>query len=220
MRRRLHTSGNKEAGNVLFYVFMAVGLMAALTFAYVKDSRENLASQGAVRIAEELFVQGNLIRAAIQQCVMEFPQGGGDLAPAPPAAVDGVITAADNPNNPYPLNPSSALNPRAPAGIAAAANDNVRNLTCVGAPAGEANMFQATNNQGRFLPPPPSGFTEWKYQNTAAGVYLQITAPTEAAALQALDRLMTKFGTCQADLNYGACGAGCFTVWALRAACP
>ncbi len=213
---------------MLFYIFLAIGLMAALIYAFAKDSRENYASQSAVRITEEIFAQGNAIRSVVQQCAMEYPGGGGNMDDTAGSA--GIIDAADNPNNPYPINPSSALNATAPAGcttttnavgcIAAAADDKAKYLTCVGAPIGATNMFQGTNNQGRFLPPPPGGFGEWTYANDANGVYLQIISPGDAASLAALTRLMTKFNTCQADLNYGACGAGCFTLWILRSACP
>lgn len=208
----------RERGNAMFYVFLAVGLMAALTYAFVKDSRENMASQSSVRIAEDLYSQVNMIRAAVVQCAMEYPGGGGDIAPA--GGPNGVIDPADNPNNPYPINPSSDLNPNAPAAIAAAADDTVKYLTCVGAPASSAYMFSGTNNQGRFLPPPPNGFTEWVYVNDANGVRIKITAPTDAASTNALTRLMNKFSTCQADLNYGGCGATCFTAWVQRNVCP
>jgi len=212
------SSLNKQSGNVLFYIFLAVGLLGALTYAFVKDSRENFAAQTAVSIAEAIFVQSNLIRSGIQQCAMEFPQGGGDMNGS------GVIDTADNQNNPYPINPNSVLNTtRVVNGvvdpIAAAPDNKAKYLTCVGAPSAEANMFQGTNNQGRFLPPPPAGFTEWVYANDTNGVYLQITAPSDAASVNALNRIMTKFATCQADLDYGSCGARCFTVWVLRKVC-
>jgi hypothetical protein len=220
-------SGN-ESGNVLLYVFLAVGLLAALTYAYVKDSRENAASQGSVRITEELFSQANMIRSAVMQCAMEYPGGGGNMDDTGGSA--GKIDNADNPNNPYPINPSSALNAKAPAGctttssasgcVSAAANDQVRNLTCVGAPLGSTNMFQGANNQGRFLPPPAAGFTEWTYVNDTNGVYIQTTGSNDGTTSLALSRFMNKFATCQADLNYAGCGANCLTVWIQRNACP
>ena len=209
-----------EGGNVLFYIFLAVGLLAALTYAFVKDSRENYASQSAVSIAESLAVQANTIRSAVQQCVMEFPQGGGDMN------ADGVIDTNDNWNNPYPLNPGNVLVAKQIAGctttssaagcVNAAGNDYARNLTCVGAPIGQVNMFQGTSNAGLLLPPPPSGFPEWTYFNNTDGVYLRTTAPADAASVNAINRLMTKFATCQADLNYGGCGAACITIWITR----
>ncbi len=209
-------SSISQAGNALLYVLLAVGLLAALTYSYAKDSRENYAAQSSIHIAEELFAQINMIRAAVIQCTLEYPGGGGDMN------CDGVISASDNPNNPYPLNPSNALNLQAGAGlsctagpapggctasgnasgcIAVAGNDNVRNLACIGAPAGTAYMFQGTGNEGRFLPPPPSGFSEWTYVNNVNGVYIQITAPSDAAAIQALNRLMDKFTSTQANIS-------------------
>lgn len=208
-----------QAGNVLFYVFLAVGLIGALTYSFVKDSRENFAAQNAVQVAEALFVQTNMIRGAVQQCIMEFPEGGDGLCGGFSCADlnrDGVISSLDNVNLPYPLNPTSTLNPNAKAGLAAAATDDARNLSCVGAPASSALMFTGASNQGRFLPPPPSGFSEWKYQNDANGVYIQITSPNDAASLDALARLRNKFNTCQAEINYASCGTNCFTAWLLR----
>jgi len=219
----------KNSGNVLFYVFMAVGLIAALTYAFLKDSRENFASQNAVNIAESLYAQVNMVRSAVQQCVMEYPEGGegtcgGSVvacgnAPCSCADLnhDGVIDSTnDNPNIPYPLNPSSTLNPNSRA-AATVGTDYVRNLSCVGALPASALMFQGANNQGRFLPPPPPGFPEWTYANTTAdGVYIQIIAPGDTAAINAITRLRNKFNTCQAEVNYGGCGARCFTAWLLR----
>lgn len=229
------SASRSQAGNVLFYVFLAVGLMAALTYAFVKDSRENYASQSAVRIAEELFVQVNTIRSAVQQCAMEFPEGGAGVTGGGRSYADlngdSVIDNTDNPNLPYPLSPSSALLTNALAGctstgsapgcIAATGDGNnyARNLTCVGAPLAEVNIFQGNSTQGRFLPPPPPEFSEWSYLNDANGVYVQITANPDAAAVNALNRLKTKFNDCQATFDYNGCGARCLTVWILRASC-
>lgn len=207
----LQNKNRLEKGNVLFYVFIAVALLGALTFAFTKDSRESYSAQRAVQIAEDLFVQANMIRSAAVECTIEYPAGGGDLD------LSGVIDATDNPNNPFPINPSSVNTPNAPAGLAAAGNDNVRNLTCVGAPAARANMFQGSKNQGRFLPPPPSGFAEWVYVNNNAGVRITITGPNSAMAIDALTRLKNKFDDCQAALDTGT---RTLTVWIHRVSCP
>ncbi len=194
---------------------MAIGLLSALTYAFVKDSRENFSTQNSMKVAESIYVQANVIRSVIQQCIMEYPQGGGDLDS------DGFINTTDNTNTPYPLEPSNALNPNAPAGIVAAANDDVRYLTCVGAPTGQAAIFEGAGNRGRFLPPPPSGFNEWTYNNSAVGVYIQITPKSnDIGTINAVERVVDRFANCQADLNYGACGVGCLTVWVNRANCP
>lgn len=198
-----------QSGSVIVYILIAVALLAALTFSFTRDSRQNVSSQVAFRLAEELYVQANLIRATIVECAAEYPNGGGDLDG------DNDIDANDNPNNPYPVNPSFVDNPHG-----AAANDDVRNLSCTGAPTGKANIFQGSKNKGRFLPQPPSGFSEWEYDNDANGVRIRITAPASATGIDTLSRIMSKFSTCQADLNYGACGAQCLTVWVHRIACP
>lgn len=208
-----------NSGNVLFYVFMAMGLIAALTYAFLKDSRENFSAQNAVNVSETLYAQVNMIRSAVQQCIMEYPEGGEGASGGFSYADlnhDGVINATDNPNLPYPINPSSALNPFARAALAAAADDSVKYLTCVGAPATNARLFQGTSNQGRFLPPPPNGFTEWTYFNDANGVYIQTVAPNNSGAIDALGRLRNKFNTCQAEINFASCGTRCFTAWLLR----
>lgn len=193
-----------QRGNVLLYILLAVGLLAALTYSYVQDSRENYSSQQSIHLAEQLFSQINMIKSAVIQCTLEYPMGGGDTDN------DGSIGTTDNPNNPYPLNPSSALNASRKIGawpgvsdpIAAAANDYVRNLTCVGAPAAAAYIFQGSGNQGRFLPPPPPGFTEWSYTNDSTGVFITITASaTDAAAQSALTRIQSKFTSSQASVT-------------------
>lgn len=198
-------------GSVLFYILIAIALLAALTFSMVKDSRQGTSTQVSYKSAEELYVQVNSIRSAIAECALEYPGGGGDLDG------DGTIeaTADDNPNNPYPVNPTHLNNPH---GVAA--DDTVRNLSCTGAPAGKANIFQGANNKGRLLPPPPQDFAEWTYINDANGVRIQIIG-SGSAAPDTLSRLMAKFSACQADLDYGSCGATCFTAWVQRnVACP
>lgn len=215
----------KNSGNALLYVFIAVGLLGALTYSFVKGSRENYAVQNAARIAEEMYVQTNLMKSSVMQCRMEYIEGGGDLDD------DGAINSSDNANAAYPLAPSDPLHVNAPAGctatsgkagcITAAANDDARNLKCVGAPIGAVNMFTGQNNSGSFLPPKPQGFQEWQYKNDANGVYLQITAEPENFLYETtLTRLLDKFVTCQADINYNNCGANCFTAWIKRNACP
>lgn len=198
-----------ERGSVLFYIFIAIGLLGALTYAFVKDSREGTSSQMSFRVAEDVYVQVNTIRASIVECTVEYPGGGGDIDG------DGDIDATDNPNSPYPVNPSHPDNPH---GVAA--DDKVKNLSCTGAPAGKANIFQGAQNRGRFLPPPPTGFGDWEYINDADGVRIRIITTSDAAALAALPRVMSRFATCQADLDYDSCGAGCFTAWLQRTACP
>ena len=212
---------------------LAVGLLAALTYSYVKDSKENITSQNAVQVAETLYSQINMIKSAVVECVDEYPGGGGDMNN------DGVIDTSDNANNPYPLNPSNALNlkavssstnPATNSGCSvtgatgcipqeASGYDYVSDLYCIGAPPGAAAMFSGTSNQGRYIPPPPTGFndtaapTGWVYKNNstfggAGGVYIQITGDGSPTASVALTRLLAQFTTKQASV-----AGNTLTVW-------
>lgn len=202
-------SSRGARGSVLFYILMAVALIGALSFVVMEDSDSTVSTQVAQNTASELYAQANLIRAAVTECVLEFPGGGGDLDG------DNDIDAADNANTPYPLEPNDALNPGGAAG-----NDQVRNLKCLMSSSTARNMFQGAGNRGQLLPPPPSGYTEWTYFNTVAdGVGMEITAPLSATHLDALTRFMRKFSSCQAALDYGSCGVTCLTVWIDRPSC-
>lgn len=209
-----------ERGNALLYVLLAVGLLGALTYFYAEDSRENYSSQAAISISENLYAQANMIKSAVVQCTLEYPAG---------AVLNGNIVnnpATDNPNTPYPIAPSSALNASRQLGnppvsdpIAAAANDQVRNLTCIGAPSSLAFMFTGANNQGRYLPPIPSDFTDWVYGNDLTsgpsgkgGVYIQTTGNGDAASVSALQRLIAKYvQPTQASLS-----GNTITIWILN----
>ena len=210
-----HAAFSGERGSVLFYIFLAMGLLAALTYSFVKDSRQNLTAQVGSKVAEELNIQVNVIRSAIMECTIEYPEGGDGTDPNHNIDLDGDAGTTDNENNPFPVNPDYAHNPH---GVAA--NNNVRNLSCTGAPSNRANIFQGTQNKGRFLPPPPSGFSEWKYINDSDGVRIEIDGSAGGASAEnALQRLASKFDACHADRT--TCSTGCFTVWIDRTlACP
>lgn len=223
----------KNSGNALFYVFMAIGLLGALTYSFTKGTKENYSVQNAARVAEELYVQSNLIKSSVLQCTMEYGKyfsEAGEVGNPADLNGDGAVNADDNNNVPFPLEPTDALNENAPAGctkksgaagcISRAADNNVKNLACVGAPIGSAYIFNGENNSGAFLPPPPSGFENWTYRNNNNGVYLQIMgSANNATAAATLIRLKAKYANCQADINYGNCGETCFTVWIKRTTC-
>lgn len=201
-----------QRGNVLFYIFIAIGLLGALTFAMTRQTGQNVNVQMGHRAAEDLYVQAASIRAAIVECIIQYPQGGdGPDNNNPDIDGDGDTDDTDNPNNPYPIEPNKAFNPH---GVAA--NIQVRNVSCTAAPTTEANIFQGSNNRGRFLPPPPSGFGEWTYHNDTNGVRIQIIGTGGATVVDAITRLRSKFALCQAEVNFATCGATCITVWIMR----
>lgn len=192
----------RQKGSVLFYIFIAIGLLSALTLSLVNTSKEGITTQTAQRMTENLYVQANGIKSAILECVHTYPSGG-------------AVDPADNPNVPYPLDPSDENNPEEEAG-----NDQVRHLQCPGAPSGHHAIYDGVGTTGRFLPQQVNGFSEWIYQNGSNGVYIQTTGQNEQAITTALARLQTRFDTCEAELNYGGCGATCLTIFLLRVVCP
>lgn len=203
----------------MFYIFLAIGLLAALTAFFVQGSQISVSTQMANKIAQELYAQSNMIRAALQECTLEHPEGGGDIAPL--GSPDGVIDANDNPNHPWPLNPSTALaNSLAP--VTAFAGDEVRSVGCLNgtaSPTTKELIFSGTNNKGRYLPPPPAGWGEWMYDNDGTdGVSLFITPPSSATDIAAANILATKFNLalCQATWS----GSGNFIIWIKKNSCP
>ncbi len=202
-------SDRSQRGSALFYIFLAIGLLAALTFTYVQDSRQTSNTQTVYQISENIYGQANIIRAAVMECVIAYPEGGGDLDG------DTDIDNDDNANRPYPIDPSDATNPDG-----AAADDQARHMQCPGAPAGKRIIFEGAGTIGRFLPPPPSGFGQWLYTNDADGVYITIIGNNTSNALQVVSRLSSKYDTCEAQVNKDACGASCLSIYLRRASCP
>ncbi len=59
---------NSQSGNVLFIIFIAVALMAALTMALMSGGGDQAISMSADRISQELRAQAQSIRSAIVEC--------------------------------------------------------------------------------------------------------------------------------------------------------
>ena len=144
---------SQQSGSVIFYIFLAVALMALLTYSVVQSSRSSGVTQSSYRMAETLFSQVNGISAAIRECAITYPGGGGDL--------DGDldVDTDDNDNAPYPLTANDANNPTAPGGGVVS---DLRDIQCPGAPAAERFIYSGSGagSVGRFLPPPQNGFGE------------------------------------------------------------
>jgi hypothetical protein len=218
-----------ERGAVMFYIFLAISLLASLTFFFTNNTDTNTDAQSANRIAQELFAQSSVIRSAAVECTLKHPEGGGDIHPA--GAPDGDIDYEDNPNPPFPLSPSSAVNNAvvdAGDNTTSYATDDARYISCLYDDDGttrKQSVFQGSGSQGRTLPPPPTGWPEWQYTNVdtdgdksdaADGVSISIVPPSGGIA--AANILATKFNLtlCQATWT----GSGTFTIWIEKATCP
>lgn len=192
-----------QSGSIIIYIFVAIGLLAALTYSFVNSSRENVTTQIGYRAAEDLGSQAMLIKSVITGCVLEFSRGGIDLNG------DGIINSADNPPNlnfPYPVNPTLSQNPH---GVSA--DNRVENVTCTYAPHGQNMLFRGGNV---FLAPIPAGFSDWIYTNNASGVYFETTAPNSAAGQEALRRAAARFPGCSSEIIDST-----LRIWLLRKNC-
>lgn len=174
---------HSERGSALVYILIAIALLAALTATFMDSSSQQTSSQNSFKAMNELQSQANLIRSAIEECVLKYP--GGDSA---------IMSA---PNMPYPINPSSTyLTAPRPA------TDLVSGLRCPGDPGNSADhkaIFGATS--GKFLPPPPNLFDPWLYYNGSDGVFFYTkTNKTDAYLQDALSKLNDDFSGCEVDI--------------------
>lgn len=202
---------NAEAGSVLFYIFIAIGLLGALTLSFIDSSREGATAQSAEQMAITLYSQANAIRSDIVACMNKYPNSV-DLDS------DGDIDSNDNPNPPYPLAPSNVNNPNG-----AAADDYVSDLQCPGAPSGQAGIYASGGTSGQTAPSDISGFTKWRYKNLGTGqIFLKISSiNNNTNEVIAMQKAYDRFSNCEADLDDAAkCGTdSCLIVYLKRTGC-
>ncbi len=196
-----------EKGGAIFYILLAIVMLAMLTFAFTDGGSLNTSKQNAYKISEQLYTQFNNINAAVMGCILEYPEGGGDLNG------DTNIDALDNPNRPYPLTPTNANNPGG-----AAANDQARNMKC---PGSGSSIFQGSGTIGSYLSPPPAEFSEWEYFNVAGGapnggVYVRIIGGNNPTASEVVELLQLKFDSSQITIDHNSCGTNCIVIWIKR----
>lgn len=210
-----------ERGSALVYILIAIALLAALTIAFMDNSGNQTQNQNAYKLISEVQSQVDFIRASIQECVLTYPAGdSGTLSP--------VVVQK---NNPYPLLPNDTY--FAGCGTqGAAADDYVRHLRCPGNPGDNpchVDVFSSAS--GKFLPPPPPLFSEWRYYAGDDGIFFWIASDKTDAYIQTtIDKLNASFSVCEADKidatagdedmdsdspDVAVCpnGSTCFRVW-------
>lgn len=220
-----------EQGSALVYILIAIALLAALTFTFMEPSSQQTSSQNTFKTLSAVQGQADIIRSAIQECVLN---SGPD-----PGQRDNTIDTTGGGSDPgartsYPLKPSSSHFTGATPGPTA--DRLVRDIRCPNknpGTVGDENehqlIFQGAS--GKFMPPPPDLFQDWRYYNAADGVFFWTqTDKTDAFLLAAMEKLDEKFAECEADVidaTGGAvdmdsdtpaetqCPAGhtCFRVW-------
>lgn len=183
----------KQNGSALIYILIAIALLALLTTSLMEPSNQQNQSQGASNVISELQGQIGLINSAIQECVLNYPNQ------------DSELTATQQKNAPYPINPNDPYYTSQSADPVVAANSNAEFIRCPGNPGGSgptnqnhARIFGGTS--GKFLPPPPNLFNAWDYYNGADGVFIMISSSkTDAYIGTALTKLDAKYAACEAE---------------------
>ncbi|NBU58511.1 MAG: hypothetical protein EBS23_01790 [Betaproteobacteria bacterium] len=217
-----------QGGGALVYILVAIALIAALTVTFMQPSTQQTRTQNSFKLAAELNGQAHMIGAAIQDCILRYPEGDATVSPA----LNGGYHA------PYPLEPDSMHLPEA---IRAADKDLAR-LRCPGKPiTGQNAAYHAPmfgGSAARFEPVPPALFGPWTYRNgtglmdegeLTAGVYFRIgTGSSDPYLGEALRKVDEQFAGCESDYLEGdgtngcAVGHRCLRIWVKRVApaCP
>lgn len=191
---------DNECGSALVYILIAIALLSALTISLMEPASQQATAQNTVNLATQLRSQINYISAAIQECVLTYPNQADD------------ITSTNQKNAPYPINPKDPYFNTATPGVAA--TTKVENIRCPGNPGGSdvnkknhAMIFGATS--GKFMPQPPSYLPDgWYYYNGADGVYIGIpTNKVDPFIDTAMQRVNDQFSTCEVDIIDATAGA-------------
>lgn len=218
----MRSGSHSQRGSALVYILIAIALLAALTVTFMQPSSQQTSSQNTFKAASELQGQADIVRSAIQECILIHPKGDTGIGGTDPDY-----------NIPYPIKPNSDHYDGPPAAvIAKTATRLVKDIRCPGDqdganPNDHAKIFSGSS--GKYMPPPPDLFTDWQYYNAVDGVFFWIeTDKSDAFIAAALEKLDEKFGECEADvidasaaavdLDSGTTiecpdGSLCFRVW-------
>lgn len=183
-----------EKGSALVYILIAIALLAALTVTFMEPSSQQTSTQNTFKTLTEVESQANIIRSAIQECVLSYPKGDTNI--------DNVTEDPGARKN-YPINPDSDYYTTATPGKAG--NRHVKNIRCPGNNPGGANVDDHelifTGAEGKFLPPAPDLFQDWQYYSGVDGIFFWIsTDKSDAFLLTALSKLDDKYSECEADI--------------------
>ena len=86
----LRISSKNQKGGALFYVLLSIALLAAITMSFSRIDNQNISSTLTGKLAQELSTQLQTVQSAVMDCVLRYPEGGGDLD------TDGDVDSDDN----------------------------------------------------------------------------------------------------------------------------
>ncbi len=184
-------------GSALIYILIAIALLALLTATFMGSSDQNQSGQRTFDLVTAIKGQTETVRAAIQECLLLYPDGDKVMPPAP-ALVGGLpVTRL------YPLSPgNSYLTDPVPD------SDNLDKIRCPGNPGNSNNHARIFSSQsGKFLPPAPPNI--WRhYTNTADGAYIIFGAwKSDSYTLTSFQKINEQYAPCQVDIIDGRTGA-------------
>lgn len=189
----------RERGSALVYILIAIALLAALTVTFMEPSSQQTSSQSGFRTATAIQSQVDLIRSAIQECVLRYGRGDNSIPNLATEIEEGA-------NKIYPINPNSTHLPVA----FRSGNRNVSGLRCPGNNPGGANEDEHAPiwTNGKFMPEPPDLFEDWQYYNGNDGVFFWTrTTKSDSFLTAALQKLDDNYSECEADIIDATGGA-------------
>lgn len=200
-RNTANDAKSHQTGSALIYILIAVALLAALTATFMQSSGQQASSQNSFRTIADLKSQVNIIRSAIQECMLSYQRGdlGIDISPS------GTDPGA---RRNMPIKPNSTHYNTATLGPTT--GRLVRDLRCPGNPGGnDPNHVKIFGgNSGKFMPPPTELFEEWEYYNGGDGVFFWTrTNKTDPYLNTALLKLDESYDECEADIIDASSGA-------------
>ncbi len=190
-----------ERGSALVYILIAIALLAALTISFMEPSSQQTSSQNTFKTVTAVQGQADIIRSAIQECVLAYPRGDSTIDTSGSGTDPGA-------RNNYPIKPNSTHFTGATIGPTTGTR-LVRDIRCPGNPGDDKNQEKIFSGAtGKFMPPAPDLFEDWQYYNGTDGIYFWTqTSKTDAFLLASLQKLDERYGECEADVINATSGA-------------
>lgn len=223
MTYRKNKERKSERGSALVYILIAIALLAALTVTFMEPSSQQTSSQSGFRTATAVKSQADLIRSAVQECILRYANGDRTINEGTVTDVGARIE--------FPLRPDSE---HLPASLRAD-DRSVADIRCPGNNDGvepENHQLVFGGNTGKFLPAAPELFENWQWYNGTDGVFFwTYTTKSDSFLLSSLEKLDENYAECEADvidatggvenLDVAATvscpsGAVCFRVWMIN----
>ena len=205
MSVKIQNKRTAEKGSALVYILIAIALLAALTVSFMQPASQQTSSQNTFKTVTSVQAQADLIRSAIQECVLSYPKGDRCINDDPSLAHCTTTTTSDpGARENYPINPDSTHYTSATP--SRAGNRFVRNMRCPGNNPGDTAdhvdhepIFSGAS--GKFLPPASDLFGDWQLYNGTDGVFFwTATNKTDAFLLSALEKSDERYAECEADV--------------------